>query len=267
MKKMYLGIAGFTIVFLFRLGEKSYAPAIRLIENYFKPFHITPQPNDTIDYEIEFVSRDINPDENNPQSIKIKNSVYIKLCSEDVHKKKISALFPIGLYEIELMLRMIFFEILPQSHSFCIHASAIISPSGGAYLFLGDSGAGKSTIIRMIGKSFKPLLDDIGFIRKKGRGYYLYTSPYKEKNTYTKVPGPFLIEKIFFPMKGERFSIRSIPTVNIVNIIKRLDKQILVNTNRKDILRFISTYSTHLFEIYFSKFDKHLGNKVKRYFM
>jgi len=230
LKEFHLGIAGFRIVFNFRLENKSYSQAISSIMRYFMPFVIEKKV-DTINYTVEFISRDIHRAADNTQSIIIKNDTYIKLCSSDVSKKVLTVLFPVGIYGIELVLRMIFFELLPRTHSFCIHASAVISPSGGAYLFLGNSGAGKSTIIHMIGKSFKPLFDDIGFIKKRGSEYYLYVSPYKEKNTYEKTPKSFLIEKIFFPVKSKHFLIQRQFMKDIPSGIKRISNQILVNTS------------------------------------
>ena len=44
-----------------------------------------------------------------------------------------------------------------------LHASAVVAP-GGALVFLGTNGAGKSTIRRLLTPSFRPLADDVVYL-------------------------------------------------------------------------------------------------------
>ena len=62
-----------------------------------------------------------------------------------------------------------------------LHASSVVMP-GGALLFLGRSGAGKSTMCQLLSQSFPVLADDFVFVNRNAEGTWyvtclLYTSP------------------------------------------------------------------------------------------
>jgi energy-coupling factor transporter ATP-binding protein EcfA2 len=53
--------------------------------------------------------------------------------------------------------------------SIALHASAVETP-GGALIFLGHAGAGKSTICRLLAGGFPPLADDAVYLFRPGEG-------------------------------------------------------------------------------------------------
>jgi energy-coupling factor transporter ATP-binding protein EcfA2 len=50
-----------------------------------------------------------------------------------------------------------------------LHSSAVVTP-GGALLFLGHAGAGKSTIVRLLAERFPTLADDAVFLLRQAYG-------------------------------------------------------------------------------------------------
>jgi hypothetical protein len=53
-----------------------------------------------------------------------------------------------------------------------LHASAVVTP-GGALLFLGHAGTGKSTICGLLSRHYQPLADDAVFLFRGGNGDWL----------------------------------------------------------------------------------------------
>lgn len=96
---------------------------------------------------------------------------------------------------------------LSQTGGFILHASACLFKNK-ALVFVGKSGAGKSTIKDLLSSSLKPLSDDVVFIKPKKNKYYLY-QPFHQimkdkKIKYTNKK--FSLGKIFFLVKSNKRS-------------------------------------------------------------
>lgn len=77
-----------------------------------------------------------------------------------------------------------------------LHASSFIQ-KGKAYVFSAMSGSGKSTIVNSI--SIKNILsDDIAVIKKKDQKFYVFTSPFDNKQYHTFSSKKAILKKIFF---------------------------------------------------------------------
>jgi hypothetical protein len=115
-------------------------------------------------------------------------------CTENVF-----LLFPI----IEQVLRKIFYILFFKRDGFVLHASAIVR-NGKAYLFLGRSGAGKSTAVRLL-KQENPSIDIIAdnnvFIRKQKDTFLIFPPAFLEWNLsqeMTHAPTGYPVRAVFF---------------------------------------------------------------------
>jgi hypothetical protein len=86
-----------------------------------------------------------------------------------------------------------------------IHACGILNPSGEAHLFVGQSGAGKTTMARLYQKSnrMKILSDDRIVLRKKNHRIWMYGTPWHGEAEIVS-PEKGHLSKIFFLRHGEK---------------------------------------------------------------
>lgn len=86
-----------------------------------------------------------------------------------------------------------------------VHACGVLAPSHEAYLFLGQSGAGKTTIAKLWEKvgGAKILSDDRIVLRKKNHGIWMYGTPWHGEAEIAS-PEKGLLTKIFFLRHGEK---------------------------------------------------------------
>ena len=106
--------------------------------------------------------------------------------------------------QLSLVVRSVCQTLLAKNKGLIMHASASLV-NDHAYVFMGDSGAGKSTITKLISSSFQPLADDSiilkehGNILKKEGQYVFYQVPSPEKNAWIiKSSQSYPLGKIFF---------------------------------------------------------------------
>ena len=99
-----------------------------------------------------------------------------------------------------------------------MHAAAVIK-NNNAYLFFGKSGDGKSTAAK-ISKRFKVIGDDIIAVKKEGRHYFAFATPWKQ--------GAFIkagkhdkarIRAMFFLHKSERIAFQELPPAEALSKI------------------------------------------------
>lgn len=91
---------------------------------------------------------------------------------------------------------------LIKDTGFFQHASSIVH-NGKAYLFLGKSGAGKTTISTLLKKRFHRLADDLVLIRKIGDSYHCFQNPLWERNWWlSKHTESYALGKVFFLRKS-----------------------------------------------------------------
>ena len=125
---------------------------------------------DVMDYEI--VSRDSEK----------KN--YIILYKDSAENKIIT--FPyISMLQFEFILRILLYRFLLTHNGIPLHTSAV-AINGKACLFLGRSGSGKSTAMKLLSKKYTPLADDSGIITYENNNFYFYQTPFIEKQWWVK---------------------------------------------------------------------------------
>ena len=89
-----------------------------------------------------------------------------------------------------------------------IHASAVIL-NGKGYIFMGDSGMGKSTIISHVKDGI--YADDTVLIKKVGRRFFIYPSIFDKRFVHPKLSKPFPVEHIFVLNKSDTNTVTEIP--------------------------------------------------------
>jgi hypothetical protein len=103
-------------------------------------------------------------------------------------------------------LRQIFLEEMTSNGGVILHASSLIY-NGKAYVFIGKSGAGKTTI-RGLFPELSSLGDDIALINKKGNVWYLWGSPFfqRSRTIYPNlnIPIAFIYEIIQSPVNKKQ---------------------------------------------------------------
>lgn len=129
------------------------------------------------------------------------------------------------------MLEDILYEKLAESNGFGIHSSSVVI-NNNAYLFLGKSGAGKSTIVKLLENKFRPLSDDLSIVKKVNKEYFVYQLPVIEKNPRIwKSSRSYPLKKIFFLHKDT--STKIIEAISIKNIKKNINTQVLKTHPKK----------------------------------
>jgi hypothetical protein len=86
-----------------------------------------------------------------------------------------------------------------------VHACGVLVPSGESYLFVGQSGAGKTTMARLYQKlnQVKLLSDDRIVLRRKNHGIWMYGTPWHGEAEIAS-PEKGHLTKIFFLRHGEK---------------------------------------------------------------
>ncbi len=130
--------------------------------------------------------------------------------------------------------------MLALNNGMLLHASAVVK-GGKTFLFLGVSGAGKSTIAAL-SRKYTVLGDDIIAIRKCGRHYYAFQTPWRQQ--------PFIKLKrglkgkaaaIFFIKKSNRVSFRYLPPEKALANILSNHIHFLAATGDEPLKKIFST--------------------------
>jgi hypothetical protein len=81
------------------------------------------------------------------------------------------------IYSFDTFLRILLSLHLVRTGGLLLHAASILR-EGSGYLFVGRSGAGKSTIARRAGPGGAVSSDEISLVRPSGDGYQVYGTPF-----------------------------------------------------------------------------------------
>lgn len=186
---------------------------------------------------------------------------YSELYREE-RENEIETNYAISIIQFQSILRLLLQKLLLSHGDFSIHASAS-KINGKAYLFIGPSGAGKTTIINMLKEEYPLLMDDIGIIRQFEDGYWFYQTPYVEKELkIINIPKPerLPLGKAFFIHKAN--CVKSKKITNKEYLVHKLFAQIQANQENlpffsQKITAFISKFD-NFNNLYFNKAKKDL---------
>lgn len=101
----------------------------------------------------------------------------------------------------DFFFRYIFGLSLPSFNGFMFHASSL-GKDGKAYIFAGDPGSGKSTIVKL-SRNYQPLADDSTIVRRLGKKFFVFSSPFYEKEKIKKENLVFPLWGVYFLVKGQ----------------------------------------------------------------
>jgi len=243
MEKVFLNVAGFNLAFYFH-GSKEPGVAEQhkaVFESGSEGF-LTGEP-ERIDFEIEFRDRQRTD----------KDSGLL------IQKNKIITFYQDNLW-YKIILENALYRLVSRNSGVIVHSSSA-TRNNEAYLFLGASGAGKSTIIQLLNPTLSPINDDTSIVRITGGNILLYQHPIIEKNSYPKSSAPYTLKGVYFLKKSKNFSVKKLTDKDL--IFTKLVKQLTVSdkTTVKNLLAF-----TNLFDEFFSlSFPKSKG-KLTSYF-
>lgn len=181
------------------------------------------------------------------------------------HKKNNNtavASYQISIWQFQSMLSDILYFLLSKNDGFGIHCSSAYF-GRKAFLFLGNSGAGKSTIIQLLDKTFQPFTDDVALIRRQNGKFYLYQTPFLEKNNIVKFPFSYEISKVFFLHKSSKTYMK-VSSQN--KDVGKFEKQVLfdrkLSIKTQKLLKQFTSQNI-FYELYFEKNSLKLSGVLK----
>ena len=169
-----------------------------------------------------------------------------------------------SLTTFQLILQLVLNRLLADNHGFILHSSAIIHRKK-VYIFAGQSGSGKSTVLKLLDNSYKPFTDDNLIVRKQNGVFYCFQAPLNIKeNLIIKNQKAYDVGEIFFLNKSKKNKLEKISNyeavkqfLKIIKFKKNSSKQI------KTALKFISANDI-FYNLYFSKNTDQLTKTLKK---
>lgn len=177
-KTLYLRLAGFTLKIILRntdnkvLSNKFYKDFVKYYAGFIKT-----NPNSRPDFTINII------DSNRIMTIydKDKNKRFVSYVEKDISLNSVITYYSVSITQFSMIITSILTQLLTNYQGFIFHASSLLV-NGRAFLFTGNSGSGKSTIVRLLNKFYKPLADDSVILKKEGKNYYLYQTHIVDKH-------------------------------------------------------------------------------------
>jgi len=209
-------IAGFTIKIVFLPTEwpEKKDLLINLIKRYFEPFITSNQKR--VDATINIIEISGIPFINRQ---KIEFSQYFQKKRKNVYEMY----YHISIFELSQLLLIAIINLLGKD-GFLLHASSVLVKNR-VVMFIGKSGAGKSTTMKMLKDSFPPFSDDCVAIKKSGNEYLCFQVPWIEKDSsLIKLSQKGLkITALFFLVKNRPFSLKKVNQLHMFH-------QVMLNT-------------------------------------
>ncbi len=259
--KYYFRIAGFNLLIVFYRNER-FASKEKLrfeVVEFLRSFMVKAKLS-PIDYQIDVVW-DRYSEIKFYLEKKYSERHFINFF-ETKSKNKTLTFYRNSLLEFNILLRFVLTYLLIHNHGFFIHASAA-ERNGKADIFLGESGAGKSTARNLLSPDYRSLADDVVIIKKESGTYYAYQMPFFEgKTELGKTNKKYLLNRVFFLHKDRDFKI--IPLADKNGLVKLIAKQMQFDSNQllfkqemKTVFSFVSEYR-HFYQLHFAKDKKKL---------
>lgn len=255
MEEIFLNIAGFNIHLKFLPHEAAFLRTnmIEKIKTLYVNFLLQTPPRN-IDCTIEFQNT------TNLGLIKQKKKIFSAFCHE-VKTDKIITFYHLSSLQFQIIIRKILEKLLAKNAGFFLHASAI-KFKNGACIFVGSSGSGKSTVISLLDKKFVSLADDSVIIKKENGQFYVYQTPFLEKNNwFSRGSEKYILQGVFFLIKSNYCKIKKLK--NKKKFLDGLIKQLLTEPEYlKQELKYIFdfvTYFNNFYQLFFTKNKKKLN--------
>lgn len=221
---------------------------IRSVKVFFKGF--VAKPTET---NYDFL---INVSDMESQELQYSNlKKHYTLFYENITKKKIQTFYTISISQFQLLIQNVIYQLLSYSNGFLLHSSAV-AVGGKAYVFLGVSGAGKSTTVQLLKNNFQSLSDDLSIVRKINNEYFYFQHPFRETNeikgrTFQKKE----LGKVFFLNKSPLFSFNASSSLDERSQIMLQQLFSPNDSSIKTALRFASEFK-NFYDLYFAKDER-----------
>lgn len=262
-KQLYLNIANFHICLQLNKEELLYyrRSLIRILLSAYGAFFIS--KHQRIDFTIVFQETKIlalyKKKKHN------RTIVFSKFVAYDWKKNTAYTHYFISQMQFEQILKIILAQHLLLGKGIFIHGSASLFQKK-VLLFFGDSGAGKSTIVRFL-SSFCPVVADDQFIvRVIKKQLIFYQTPFYDKNwKFQRSPEGHRISHIFFLKKSKKNSVRRI--LQKQDLKHLLLKQFILPTQKLEqfhleILKYFISQPHH-YLLHFMKSAKRVSILIK----
>lgn len=171
----------------------------------------------------------------------------------------------IGEFQFKFILSGILLRLLSENGGFVLHASGALLEKK-VTLFVGKSGAGKSTAVKLLRNRFIPIADDSIIIRRlKSRDYHCYQVPFPEKNNFKRGKKGYKISKILFLKKSLKMNLILLRDKQLV--WKKLSQQMFTETLYtktflRNLINFIDQFNTFYTFSFFID-EKEMGDFFK----
>jgi len=123
-------------------------------------------------------------------------------------------------YSLDSVLRIVHTLVLAREGGFLLHAASAIR-NGRAFLFSGVSGAGKTTISRLIPEDAILLTDEISYVRRTDTGYEACGTPFAGELARVGENRSAPIRGLYFLEKGSGNRIDEISSTNATGLLLR----------------------------------------------
>lgn len=204
MNNIYLKIVNCIIKIEFKPYYLEFAQKelFERINKLYKPFIILQPQAQKFDLTIVF-----------QHSHRFKNKIIKRtgeeyvFVSQRINQKTIYAVYTMSIYQFQNLLYKSIIQLLQKKDVLILHASASLIRNK-AYVFLGKSGGGKSTIIKLLKEKHPALADDSVFIYQDGGKFFLTQTPFYEKEWWIKKTNKsYSLGGIFFLKKSQNFEL------------------------------------------------------------
>ncbi len=136
-------------------------------------------------------------------------------------------------YSLDSVLRIVHSLILAGRGGFLLHAASAIC-DGGAYLFSGVSGAGKTTMTRLAPDDVILLTDEISYIQPGADGYLAFGTPFAGELAKAGENCSAPVSCLFFLEKGPENCVAELASSEAV---RRLMRNILFFADDPDLVK------------------------------
>jgi len=257
---IYLHIAGFVIKITFTNINLSYFQSIFQKDILmFNEGFISKIKTKKVDFNLYFIGGQKVFLSNKKKDVSIS---FYKI----MDNKTIVSYYHISRIQFILIIRYILTKLLGKN-GIILHCSASVIQNK-AYLFVGASGVGKSTISSLISNRHITLTDDIGIIRKIGNKLFFFQTPFFEKNDkIVRCSTKYNLGNLYFIHQSMRTHIKKLNSKIV--LLKRIQNQAWTEKKEysKDahtfLLYFVTKHS-RFFDLFFHKNNTELiSNKIR----